>query len=310
MGPEWQFAENMVAAAEYVGNRTRNGRRIRNIHQGIIEQGPTGPLVVYPYAALGYGSAFLQQIVSNGNADYDALQMRLQRRFADGLGFTVAYTWSSAEGDFLDHLSAGGGALGNTPQNAYDMAADYGPLPFDVPHRLVTSFIYELPWGPGRMFQPEGALGAVVRDWSVNGILTLSSGVPFTVTSADRASTGAGRYQRADCIGDPLPDGFDQTLNAWFDPSAFVQPAMFTYGNCEYNSLRGPSYKSMNLSVFRSIPLPSERRVELRIETFNLVNWTNYGLPAANVSNLNTFGTITSTRGDNREIQLAVKFYF
>ena len=300
----------MVAAAEYVGNRTRNGRRIRNINQGIIEPGPTGPRVVYPYAALGYGSAFLQQIVSNGNADYDALQMRLQRRFADGLGFTVAYTWSSAEGDFLDHLSAGGGALGNTPQNAYDMAADYGPLPFDVPQRLVTSFIYELPWGTGRTFEPSGALGAIVRDWSVNGILTLSSGVPFTVTSADRASTGPGRYQRADCVGDPLPDGFDQTLTAWFDPAAFVQPALFTYGNCEYNSLRGPGYKSMNLSVFRSIPLPSERRVELRVETFNLFNWTNFGLPAANVSNLNTFGTITSTRGDNREIQLAVKFYF
>jgi Carboxypeptidase regulatory-like domain/TonB dependent receptor len=310
VGPEWQFAPNMVAAAEYVGNRTRNGRRIRNINQGIIEDGPTGSRVVYPYAALGYGQAFLQQIVSNGNADYDALQMRLQRRFADGLGFTVAYTWSSAEGDFLDHLSAGGGALGNTPQNAYDMAADYGPLPFDVPQRLVTSFIYELPWGVGRTFEPSGALGAIVRDWSVNGILTLSSGVPFTVTSADRANSGPGRYQRADCVSDPLPDGFDQTLNAWFDPTAFAQPALSTYGNCEYNSLRGPGYKSMNLSVFRSIPLPSERRVELRVETFNLFNWTNYGLPAANVSNLNTFGTITSTRGDNREIQLAVKFYF
>jgi hypothetical protein len=74
--------------------------------------------------------------------------------------------------------------------------------------------------------------------------------------------------------------------------------------------LRGPGFKSMNLSVFRSIPFPAERRLELRIETFNLFNWTNYGLPAANVSNLNTFGTITSTRGDNREIQLAVKFYF
>ena len=66
----------------------------------------------------------------------------------------------------------------------------------------------------------------------------------------------------------------------------------------------------MNLSVFRTIPLPSARRIELRIETFNLFNWVNFGLPASSVSNLNTFGTITSTRGDNREMQLAVKFYF
>ena len=66
----------------------------------------------------------------------------------------------------------------------------------------------------------------------------------------------------------------------------------------------------MNLSIFRSIPLPSDRRIELRMETFNLFNWVNFGFPASNVSNLNTFGTITSSRGDQREIQLAVKFYF
>lgn len=310
IGPEWQFATNMVAAAEYVGNRTRHGRRLRNLNQGVIEQGPSGPRVVYPYAPLGYGSAFLQQVVTNGNADYDSLQVRLQRRFVDGLAFTVAYTWSSAEGDFLDHLSAGGGAIGNTPQNAYDMAADYGPLPFDVPHRLVTSFIYELPFGPGRRVTTTGVLGAIARDWSVNGILTLSSGLPFTVTSADRAGTGTGRYQRANCTGDPLPSGFDQGLDAWFDTSAFAQPASFTYGDCSYNSLRGPTSKSMNLSIFRTIPLPREQRLEFRLETFNLFNWVNFGFPAANVSNLNTFGTITSSRGDQREVQLAVKFYF
>jgi hypothetical protein len=265
---------------------------------------------VVPYAQYGFGNAFLEQIVTNGNADYDALQMRVQRRFSDGLGFTVAYTYSSAQGDFLDHLSAGGGAIGNTPQNAYDMGADYGPLPFDVPHRMVTSFIAELPWGEGRHFQPTGALAAIVGGWAVNGILTLSSGVPFTATSADRAGTGTGRYQRANCVGDPLPSGFDQTLGRWFDTSAFAVPAQFTYGDCSYNSLRGPKLKTMNLSVFRTIPLPNERRIELRVETFNLFNWVNFGLPASNVSNLNTFGTITGTRGDQREMQLAVKFYF
>src|SRR5690606_13283133 len=149
-GPEWQFAPNMVAATEYVGNRTRHGRRLRNLNQGIIEQGPSGPRVIFPYDALGFGSAFLEQFVTNGNADYDSLQLRLQRRFVDGLGFPVACTWSRAEGDFLDHLSAGGGAVGNRPQNAYHMAAAYGPLSFDVPHRLLTSFIYERPFGPGR----------------------------------------------------------------------------------------------------------------------------------------------------------------
>jgi hypothetical protein len=66
----------------------------------------------------------------------------------------------------------------------------------------------------------------------------------------------------------------------------------------------------VNLSVFRSVPLGSARRLELRFETFNLFNWVNYGFPAANVSNQATFGQITSTLGDPREMQLAVKFYF
>jgi hypothetical protein len=190
------------------------------------------------------------------------------------------------------------------------MQDDYGPLPFDVPHRLVTSFIYELPWGSSRKFQVPGALGAVVNDWSVNGILSLNSGLPFSISSTDRANAGPGRNVRADCAGDPVPDGFEQTLEHWFDTSAFATPALFTHGNCGYNSVRGPSSKTMNMSVFRSVPLGATRRLELRMEMFNVFNWTNFGFPASNVSNAGTFGTITSSLGDPREMQFAVKFYF
>ena len=81
VGPEFQFAESMVGAVEYVGNRTRHGRRLRNLNEGII----TGNTVAFPYAPQGYGNAYLEQIVTNGNADYDALQMRMQRRMTRGL---------------------------------------------------------------------------------------------------------------------------------------------------------------------------------------------------------------------------------
>ena len=108
--------------------------------------------------------------------------MRLQRRFSNGLAFTTSFTYSSAKGNFLDHLSAGGGATGNFPLNRYDIAADYGPLPFDIPKRFVASFIYELPVGKSHAFEPGGVTGAILRDWSVNGILTLSDGRPFSVT--------------------------------------------------------------------------------------------------------------------------------
>lgn len=227
-----------------------------------------------------------------------------------GLAYTMAYTWSKTLGDFLDHLSASGGATGNAPGSAYNMAADYGPLAFDIPHRLVASFIYELPIGEGRKIAATGAAGAIFGGWSVNGILTLSDGRPFTITTTDQAGTGPGRISRANCVGNPAPPGFEQTLDHWFDVTAFAPTTARTYGNCGNNTVRGPGSKSMNLSIFRSIPLGAEKRLEMRVETFNLFNWVNYGFPAANVSNAGTFGRITSTLGDPREIQLALKFYF
>ncbi|MBI3491244.1 MAG: TonB-dependent receptor [Acidobacteria bacterium] len=308
IGPEQDLGWNTVASIEYVGNITRNGRRLRNLNEGIITTPGVGP-VTFPYAKYGFGSAYLEQIVTNGRADYHALQLALRRRFTAGLGFSVAYTWSRAQGDFLDHLSAGGGAVGNFPGSGYAMEKDYGPLAFDIPRRFVTSFIYDLPVGRGRRVHPKGVAGAIVNDWVVNGILSLSDGRPFTITSNDRQNTGSGRISRADCVGDPVPSGFDQTIDGWFDPTAFKVPANFTYGNCGSNTVRGPGSKSMNLSVFRSLPM-GDRRLEFRVETFNLFNWINWGFPGRSVSNLNAFGKITSTLGDPREMQFAIKFYF
>ena len=307
VGPEYQFTDTIVGAVEYVGNRTRNGRRLRNLNQGIVNADNT---VTFPYAQYGYGNAFLEQIVGNGRADYDSLQVRMQKRMADGFSYTLAYTWSKAMGDFLDHLSAGGGATGNFPQNAYNMAADYGPLAFDIPHRFVASAIYELPFGANKPLLTSGPAAAILGGWSVNGILTLSAGRPFTVTSNDTVGTGSGRITRANCIGDPTPDGFEPTLDKWFDTAAFSAISGRNYGTCGNNTVRGPGSKSMNMSLFRNIRLGGERRLELRAEVFNLFNWVNYGFPAANVSNAGTFGRITSTLGDPREMQLAVKFYF
>lgn len=308
-GPEYQLTDNTVVAVEYVGNAVRNGRRLRNLNQGIL-QNPGSPGVVFPYAQYGFGNAFLEQIVTNGRTNYHSAQLRAQRRLSAGLAYTLAYTYSKALGDFLDHLSAGGGASGNFPQNAYDMEADYGPLPFDTPHRFVASFVYELPWGRGRAQSPSGVTGALISDWSVNGILTLSSGRPFTITANNQSGTGPGSAFRANCIGDPLPDGFDQTRDAWFDTSAFAQPAAFTFGDCGYNTVRGPHYKTMNFSVFRNWPFAATRRLEFRVEVFNLFNWTNFGFPGSSVANQNTFGRISSSLRDPREMQFALKFYF
>jgi hypothetical protein len=307
LGPEYQLGASTVVGVDYVGNLTRNGRKLRNLNQGIIT---AGNIVVFPYAQYGFGNAYLEQIATDGEANYHSLQARVQRRLSKGFAFTSSFTYGRALGNFLDHLSAdGGGESGNFPKNVYDIGADYGPLSIDIRKRFVTSFIYELPFGAGRAVAPKGIVGAIARDWNVNGILTLSDGRPFSITSTDRVGVGPGRISRANCSGDAVPSGFEQTIDHWFDTAAFSEPAGSTYGNCSPNSVVGPGTKWMNLSIFRSIPW-NGRRIELRAESFNAFNWVNYGRPGQSVSNPATFGRISTTQGDPRELQFAVKFYF
>jgi hypothetical protein len=307
LGPEYEVWNGTVIAVEYVGNQTRNGRRMLNLNQGVITTPGVGP-VTFPYAQYGYGSAFLQQVKTFGKTDYHSVQLRLQRRFMRGFAYTASFTYGRALGDFLDHLSADGSGGGQYPINAYEPDRNYGPLTFDVPRRFTGSFIYELPFGKGRAADPGGILGAIVGNWNVNGIVTVSDGRPFTVTSNDRAGTGSGRISVANCVGSPTPD--DQTIDQWILLSAFAPTTPFTYGNCGVNGMRGPGFKSVNFSAFRSIPMGGTRRAEFRWEVFNLFNNVNFGLPGANVDNPTTFGRISSSTGTPREMQLAVKFYF
>ena len=153
----------------------------------------------------------------------------------------------------------------------------------------MTSFIYELPCRRGRRFEPGGVVGAIAGGWSVNGILTLSDGRPFTVTATDQRRHRPGPHlarqlhrRRGARRLQPdarLVDG-RRRVRADDDcgPTATARN----------NTVRGPGSKSMNLSVFRSIALGADGALELRVETFNLFNWVNYGFPAANISNLGT----------------------
>jgi hypothetical protein len=307
LGPEYEISSSMVGAIEYVGNVTRNGRKLRNLNQGRLQNG----VAVFPFQNTPFQRAYLEQIATDGRGDFHSLQARLQKRMSRGLAFTASFTWGKALGNFLDHLSAdGGGESGNFPKDAYNPDADYGPLAFDVRKRFVASFIYEVPVGRGRAADPGGALGIIASDWNVNGILTLSDGRPFSITATDLSGAGAGRISRANCLGEAMPDGFDPSVDAWFDITAFGPTAAGTFGTCGPNTVTGPGQKTMNLSFFRSVPFGDAKRLELRWEIFNVFNTPILGRPGQSVSNSATFGRITTTAGEPREMQFAVKFYF
>src|SRR4029450_12383301 len=124
--------------------------------------------------------------------------------------------------------------------NNHDPERDHGLSDFDVDHRLVGSFVYNLPFGNGERFAggATGVKNAIVGGWQVNGIYTWQRGVPITIQAVDLGGlndTGTGN--RADIVGDPYPSGFDKSVEHWFNTAAFAQPGLGQFGNTGRNIL-------------------------------------------------------------------------
>jgi hypothetical protein len=232
------------------------------------------------------------------SSNFHSLQVNVTSRSSRGLMLLGTYVWSKT----IDNGSST--VEGNTSwtRDSNNTGLDRGPADFDVRHKANISFIYDLP-----AVQGHSILNALLDDWQVNGIFTVSSGLPFTVRSGtDRSLTGIGQ-DAADLAGDPTrPAGADVTQ--WFNAQAFVQAALGTFGNVGRNSLRGPGYSSLDLALFRNIPLPRVR-LQFRAEAFNALNHTNFSNPNATVTAGANFGRILSA-ADPRVIQFGLKVLF
>jgi hypothetical protein len=242
-------------------------------------------------------------------ADYDAVSFIFRRRMSKGLQADLHYTWSRTR-DEATHSNGGGANMDN-----YDPGRDYGPANWDVPHRFVASYIYDIP------FWKESSnvfLKYVVAGWQVGGVTTLQSGVPVNVTiAADRANIGISGLQRPDLIG-PVPELNCQSaptgrdLINCFDPAAFAMPAQFTFGNAPRNVLRGPKVAITDLSMAKSIPIGVAMRFQIRADIFNAFNQVNYGQPNG-VFGSASFGRISATNttyANMRQIQFGGKLSF
>jgi hypothetical protein len=138
----------------------------------------------------------------------------------------------------------------NLPQDVRNLDAEKGLSSYDHRHRFVSSFVYEMPTPKA----VSGKMRSLLMGWQLGGIVTIQSGSPFTVVNGvDRANIGAGPAQRPDLIRNPnLPPG-ERDPQHWFDTSAFVQPAPFTFGNAGRNIVTGPGLKNLDLSLQRNL---------------------------------------------------------
>ncbi|HEY3122124.1 MAG TPA: TonB-dependent receptor, partial [Vicinamibacteria bacterium] len=244
---------------------------------------------------------------------YHALQVKVQKRTTVGLSFLLAYTFSKSIDDgsglFPGDNPNTGGAGSFRRQNRYDQNGERSISADDQTHRLALSYGYDLPFGRGRKWLSNGGLVAgILGGWQTSGILIARSGLPFGVhMEANTAQSQGGRLRANRVCDGTLPRG-ERTLQRWFDTSCFVAPPPFTFGNSARNVLRAPALVNLDAMLARRIATGRKAEVELRIEAFNVFNTSHFGLPVAGVDD-RRFGSISTTAGDNRTLQLGIKVY-
>lgn len=248
-----------------------------------------------------------------GSSDYNALQAKFERRFANGFSLLASYTYAK----LLDNLPAsetgfpGGAFAGGGIQDWYNLRAEWAVAEFDTTHYLTINGIYELPFGHGKAFLNHSKVANYfVGGWQLNGITSLISGTPLGVYTASNTLYNYGGSQRANWDGtNPAKSGkLADRLNDYFNVSAFSQPNPFTYGNSPrmFSGLRSPGTVSTDLSAIKRVPIYDRLSGEFRAEAFNLFNHPVFGPPDTTFGD-GTTGIVNSQVNLPRQIQLALK---
>lgn len=284
---------NSALSVGYVGNRGTHLETNININQP--HYGPNAWSEI-PYPQFG---AFSQGFLSNGNSIYHSLQAQWKKRYSQGLDFQVSYSWSKN----IDYTSSDQ----NFILDRFNMEADRGLSDLDTGHRLVASWIYELPFGRKQKWLRGGPASYVLGDWRISGIATFGSGQPFTVHSPlDTSGFFVNGGQRADQVCSGKLD--NPTVERWFDTSCFKQAANYTIGDSGRNILRADGLANFDMGLMKDVPFTEARYLQLRIEAFNAFNHTMFDAPYSTIGQ-STSGEVTSAK-PARILQLSAKFYF
>jgi hypothetical protein len=238
---------------------------------------------------------------NTGDSWYNAMHLKWERRFSQGLSFMTSYAW----GKLL---------LENVGPDIWTNLTPFAPAGYlrgrsanDRKHILTINGIYELPVGRGRKFASgiHPVANAVLGGWQVSAIYYFISGAPLSF-GVPGATLGNGWGTRANLVGDlrvpdPGPGG-------WFNPAALAAPPLYTFGSSGMGILDGPGTHSFDTALAKNFPVAEGRYVQFRWEMFNMPNHVNYGNPVTDIG-LSTTGRIFSA-GTARQMQFGLKFVF
>ena len=296
----------------YGGSQSRHLADLINAGQPV--PGTASVVTRLPYPE--FAAAGIQYLHDDGKGNYNSVSAKVSQRFGTNLTTLFSYTFSKA----LDDGSAIRGP-GNdfVPANSLcPHVCEYGPSAFHVPHRLVASILYALPFGKGQKFLNRGGIAnQVVGGWQLSTITTVQSGAVTETSTYDSAgvvfSPNGARLNCLAGVSQVLPN---PNQNGWYNPKAFSNPVAGTFGNCARNNLLGPRQVNIDFSAIKNFRITERQALQFRMEMFNAPNHVELGTPSASwggsssVTPPSNFGFITSTRASMRQIQFALKYNF
>ncbi len=319
-GVQHEIGGGFTLDVSYSGNHAvhlMDQRQVNALPAGYTAQFPNAlpsvnqkPVALLPY--LGWGN--LTAVETNAYSRYDALMVRATRRFMKGLTGNVNYTFSKTM-DVVDNDS-------DQINNPFNIASQYAPAGYNQTHVFSTDWVYAFP-----KVTDKRALGVLVNGWEFTSILSIHSGMPFSIYSNGNLDGYNAGNQYVNVVGNPYAG---QNSAQWINPGAFVQPADGTYGTTGRNAFRLPWIQNLDSSLIKNFYMTERMKLVYRFEVFNVFNhpeiWglsgvtaTGQGVSAGfiglgpslgiNAANDATFGQVNSWR-DPRTIQMALRFEF
>lgn len=280
-----------------------------------------------PFSNIAVGSYADGTILSS---NYNSMQVRLNRRMSQGLTFLASYTYSKALDETSEIAVFNNGSGGsNIITNAQKAGFDYGPADYDQTHRLVASYLYELPVGKGKRFSL-GPANWVFGDWQTSGVVTLASGYPFSVFCCARGAandlTGNPFSDRLRANVGPSSGSFHKSLYHLYDTTRYSVPALGTFGNQSRNTLRAPMIRQANVSFLKEFPVNEHgNRFEYRLDIFNFLSSWHTGtrvpvhvystVPSASFGSIIPLTAPYNAMGERylwtpRTVQMALRYTF
>jgi hypothetical protein len=330
-----QFTPHDAVSLAYVGTLGRHldTQSSQNAPSAIMPPGTNlyDPTVEghVPFPSFGVEP---QYVSTSSSSSYSSFQAVYEHQLSAGLTILANYTFSKCMSDArsvegTNSTAYGGPTYGGTytPYRAewlpgFGKRGDYGPCASDTAQVVHASGTYDLPFGRTKAYlnSVNGVTDAFIGGWVTNFIFSHQTGQPFTILCPVATTADFG------CFADTVPGqnvyGGAHNVTQWLNPNAFANPPVATQiGQSDFaplgggtNSVRGPGFQDLDMSLFKQFPIHEATKLEFRAEAFNLPNWHSFANPSANLNFLNPtgFSAITSSRGNPRILQLALKLYY